>query len=60
MGPTSGADCTPKNNEKESYKYMSYLSSFLRCNKFSALITFTKDARNNDHLAFEDKQASCH
>ena len=33
---------------------MSYLSSFVRCNEFSVLITFTKDARN-DHLAFEDK-----
>ena len=56
MGPTSGADCTPKNNEKMSYKYMSYLSSFTRYNEFSGLITFTKDAQN-DHLAFEDKPA---
>ena len=55
MGPTSGADCT-KNNEKKSYKYMSYLSSYMRYNEFSVLITFTKDARN-DHLAFEDKPA---
>ena len=53
MAPTSGADCTPKNNEKTSYKYMSYLSSFMRYNELSVLITFTKDARN-DHLAFED------
>ena len=53
---TSGADCTPKNNEKKSYKYMSYLSSFMRYNELSVLITFTKDARN-DHLAFEDKPA---
>ena len=45
MGPTLGADCTPKNNEKKSYKYMSYLSSFMRYNKFSVLITFTKDAK---------------
>ena len=35
---------------------MSCLSSFMRCNEFSVLITFTKDARN-DHLAFEDKPA---
>ena len=56
MGPTSGADCTPKNNEKKSYKYMSYLSSFMRYNEFSVLITFTKDAQN-DQLAFEDKPA---
>ena len=27
---TSGADCTPKNNEKKSHKYVSYLSSFMR------------------------------
>ena len=53
---TSGADCTPKNNEKKSYKYMSYLFLFMRYNEFSVLITFTKDARN-DHLAFEDKPA---
>ena len=33
---------------------MSYLSSFMRYNEFSVLIT--KDARN-DHLAFEDKPA---
>ena len=46
----------PKNNEKKSYKYMSYLSSFMRYNEFSVLITFTKDARN-DYLAFEDKPA---
>ena len=57
MGPASRADCTPKSNEKKkSCKYMSYLSSFMRYNEFSALITFTKDARN-DHLAFEDKPA---
>ena len=31
---------------KKSYKYMSYLSSFMRYNEFSVLITFTKDARN--------------
>ena len=44
---TSGADCTLKNNEKKKlYKYMSYLSSFMRYNEFSVLITFTKDARN--------------
>ena len=54
MGPASAADCTPQNNEKKSYKYMSYLSSFMRYNEFSILITFTKDAQN-DHLAFEDK-----
>ena len=29
-----GADCTPKNNEKKSYKYMSYLSLFMRYNEF--------------------------
>ena len=40
-----------KNNEKKSYKYMSYLSSFIRYNEFSVLITFTKDAQNY-HLAF--------
>ena len=56
MGPTSEADCTLKNNEKKSYKYMSYLSSFMRYNEFSVLITFTKDAQN-DHLAFKDKSA---
>ena len=56
MGPTSKADCTPKTNGKKSYKYMFYLSSFMRYNEFSVLITFTKDARN-DHLAFEDKPA---
>ena len=54
MGPTSRADCTPKNNEKKSYKYISYLSSFMRYNEFSILIIFTKDAQN-DHLVFEDK-----
>ena len=53
---TSVADCTPKNNEKESDKYMSYLSPFMTYNEFSVLITFTKDARN-DQLAFEDKRA---
>ena len=42
--------------KKKSYKYTSYLSSFMRCNEFSVLITFTKDARN-DHHAFEDKPA---
>ena len=46
----------PRNNEKKSYKYMCHLSSFMRCNEFSVLITFTKDARN-DHVAFEDKPA---
>ena len=46
----------PKSNEKKSYKYMSYLSSFMRYNEFSVLITFTKDARN-DHLAFENTPA---
>ena len=57
MGPTSGADFVKsKINEKKSDKYMSCLSSFMRCNEFSVLITFTKDARN-DHLAFEDKAA---
>ena len=35
---------------------MSHLSSFMRYNEFTVLITFTKDARN-DHLAFEDKPA---
>ena len=35
---------------------MSYLSSFVRYNEFSVLITITKNARN-DHLAFEDKPA---
>ena len=30
--------------KKKSYKYMSYLSSFVRYNEFSVLITFTKDA----------------
>ena len=54
MGPTSRADCTPKNNEKKSYKYTFYLSLFVRYNEFSVLITFTKDARN-DHVAFEDE-----
>ena len=54
MAPTSAADCTPENNEKKSYKYMSYLSLFMRYNEFSVLITFAKDARN-DQLAFEDK-----
>ena len=44
MGPTSRADCTPKNNEKKkSDKYRSYLSSFVRYNEFSVfLITFAK------------------
>ena len=36
---------------------MSRLSSCVRYNEFSVLITFTKDARN-DHFAFEDKPAS--
>ena len=45
MRPTSGADCTPKNNENKLCKYMSYLSSFMRYNEFSVLITFTKDAK---------------
>ena len=40
-----------------SYRYMSHLSSFMRYNEFSVLITFTIDARS-DHLAFEDKLAS--
>ena len=32
---TSGADCTPKNNEKKSHKYMSHVvSSFMRYNEF--------------------------
>ena len=53
---TSGVDYTPKNNEKKSHKYMSYLSSFMRYNEFSVLIIFTKDAEN-DQLAFEDKPA---
>ena len=35
---------------------MSHLSSFMRYDEFSVLITFTKDARI-DHLAFEDKPA---
>ena len=35
---------------------MFYLSSFMRNNEFSVLITFTKDARN-DQLAFEDEPA---
>ena len=48
--PLVGADCTSKNNGKKSYKYMSYLSWFMRYNEFSVLITFTKDARN-DHRA---------
>ena len=56
MGPAWGADCTPRNNEKKSCKYMSYLSSFMRYNELSVLITFTKDARN-DHLPLEDKPA---
>ena len=42
--------------KKKSDKYMSYLSSFMRYNEFSVLITITNDARN-DHLAFEDKHA---
>ena len=33
---------------------MSYLSSFMRYNELSVLITFAKDTQN-DHLAFEDK-----
>ena len=41
---------------KKSHKYMSYLSSFMRYNEFSVLITFTKDAQN-DHFAFENKPA---
>ena len=52
MESISGADYTSKNNKKKSYKYMSCLSSFVRYNEFSVLVTFTKDARN-DHLAFE-------
>ena len=32
---------------KKSYKYISYLSSFMRYNEFSVLIIFTKDARND-------------
>ena len=35
---------------------MSHLSSFMRYNEFSVLITFTEDARN-DNLAFGDKPA---
>ena len=31
--------------KKKSYKYMSYLSSFIRYNEFFVLITFTKDAK---------------
>ena len=31
--------------KKESHKYMSCLSSFMRRNEFSVLITFTKDAK---------------
>ena len=27
-------DCMPKNNEKKSYKYVSYMSSFMKCNEF--------------------------
>ena len=42
--------------KKKSYKCVSCLSSFIRCNEFSVLITFTKDARS-DHLAFEDEPA---
>ena len=33
---------------------MFYLSSFMRYNEFSVLITFTKDAQN-DNLAFEEQ-----
>ena len=47
MGLTSGADCTPNNNERKSYKYMSYLSSFMKYNELSVLITFTKGAQND-------------
>ena len=48
---TCGADSTPKNNGKRSYKYTSRLSLFMRYNEFSVLINnFAKDAQN-DHLA---------
>ena len=33
------ADCTPKNNEKKSYKYMSYLSLFMRYNELIPQVT---------------------
>ena len=59
MAPTSGSDCTPKNNGEKViyiYKYMSRLSSFARYNELSVSITFTNDARNG-HLAFEDEPA---
>ena len=52
MFGTSGADRTPRDNERKSYKYTCYLSSFMRYN----LITFTK-VTQNDHFAFEDKPA---
>ena len=45
-GTCASRDCMPKNDEKRSYKYTSYLSSFMRYNELSVLITFAKDARN--------------
>ena len=43
---TSGADYIRlKIMKKKSDKYMSYLSSSMRYNELSVLITFTKDAK---------------